>query len=102
MKQKAKVSITQLPTHYVAVNEEPVALNNGTGDFEVEEGERNILFWRVVGTPGTPYEIKITPSKAGKLDLGGPHPIKLKIANGSTVGGGHRYFRILAQEKSDE
>jgi len=100
MKIRASISITTLTTHEVAVDFNQVALTNGKGTFSVEEDERVNLFWRVRGSSGEKYTIKIEPEE-GRLIMEGKHPIELAIAKGFTAGGGHRFFTLTRKPEKE-
>jgi hypothetical protein len=96
MKTDLDVAVdTKADASFIFVNFKEVPLVAGKGRTQVEVGQGDVLQWGIVGTPGTEYKITLKPS-TGKLQIGGEHPIDLKIPQGFTRAAGIRRFSVVA------
>ena len=86
---------TEADARFIFVNFQEVQLDGGgKGKTQVEFGKGDILQWGVVGKPGTAYKITLKPS-SGQLEIGGEHPIDLKIPEGFLRAAGDRRFSVV-------
>jgi hypothetical protein len=63
------------------------------GVIQVEENKFDLILFGIHGSPGDTATITLTVQEPAKLEISG-HPIKGKIAQGKTVWGDHRFFRV--------
>ncbi len=86
------VAVEGSVTARIHVDDE-VELRHNKGTFTVDYSQREVLEWRVVASPATPFEITLSP-RAGTLVMVGKHPIKRKTAKNATLSAGFRHFSI--------
>lgn len=67
--------------------------NQGIGTFKTDKGEFDIILFGIVGSPGTKAKITLSVVPPDSLQIKG-HPIEGKIAQGKTVWGSSRFFRV--------
>jgi hypothetical protein len=66
---------------------------NDEGVIQVEENEFDLILFGIHGSSGDAATITLTVDDPAKLEISG-HPIKGKIAQGKTVWGDNRFFRV--------
>lgn len=91
-------TIRQLPNNATVQHFIHLRLTDYLGEYN--RHERVNLFWRVRGSSGEKYTIKIEPEE-GRLIMEGKHPIELAIAKGFTAGGGHRFFTLTRKPEKE-
>jgi hypothetical protein len=66
---------------------------NDEAVIQVEENEFDLILFGIHGSPGDTATITLMVKDPAKLEISG-NPIKGKIAQGKTVWGDHRFFRV--------
>lgn len=69
---------------------------NDEGVVQVEENEFDLILFGIRGPSGKKATITLTVEDPAKLEISG-NPIKGKIAQGKTVWGDNRFFRVKPQ-----
>lgn len=98
MPSQAKVKVkfeTKASQRFIRHKHGPIPLDPaGNGSFMTAVGETDLILFGMTGPPGTTAKITLSVVPPKALQIAG-HPIEGKTAQGKTVWGDSRFFRVI-------
>ena len=85
----------------IVINSQDVPLNAaGKGETDVPLDEVSLMVWIVVGNPGAPYTITLTPASTELVvkARSGANPVKSRISTQLFRGSGFMHFTVEPKE----
>ena len=98
---RVNVAVETKADMMLVINSKEVPLSaNGKGAADVPLDEVSLMGWIVVGDPGTPYTITLTPAstKLGIKAKSGTNPVKSRISTQLFRGSGFMHFMVEPKE----